>query len=285
MTRTTSGKVALVTGATDGIGLVTARELAVAGVRTFIVGRSDAKGDAAVESIRGAAPGAYVTFLHADLSSLSEIAALSERVQGETDRLDILMNNAGATFTQRGESVDGLEMTFALNHMAYFALTIRLADLLRSAPAARVVSTASVMHRWGRLDFDDLQFRRGYGGVRAYSRSKLCNVLFSCALARRLAGINVTSNAVHPGVVRSNFANNNGAPTRAFFDFVKWVSGISVEAGARTGLHVATSPEAAGQTGLYFVRSRPAAPSRRSLDRALQDRLWTVSAEIAKIDL
>ena len=158
-------------------------------------------------------------------------------------------------------------------------------DLLRASDEARIVNTASVMHAWGRVDFDDLQFTRGYGGVRAYSRSKLCNVLFTYALARRLEGSSVTANAVHPGVVRSNFANNNGAPTRAFFDFVKLVSGISPEAGARTGLHVATSPDVRGVSGRYFVKSRPVTSSRRSRDRELQERLWTISADIAKIDL
>jgi retinol dehydrogenase-12 len=279
------GRTALVTGATDGIGLVIAREIAAKGARVLLVGRSERKGQAACQTVRQAVAGAQVEFHRADLSATAEVADLATRVRGATDRLDLLVNNAGATFTQRQESADGIEMTFALNHLGYFGLTLRLLDLLRASSSARIVNTASFMHKWGSLDFDDLHFRQHYSGIRAYARSKLCNVLFTHDLARRLADSTITVNAVHPGVVRSNFANNNGVATRMFFDFVKLVSGIGVEAGARTSVYLATSSEVEGKTGLYFSKSKPARTARESQDRDLQARLWTVSAELAKIDL
>jgi retinol dehydrogenase-12 len=249
------GRTALVTGATDGIGLVIAREIAAKGARVLLVGRSERKGQAACQTVRQAVAGAQVEFHRADLSATAEVADLATRVRGATDRLDLLVNNAGATFTQRQESADGIEMTFALNHLGYFGLTLRLLDLLRASSSARIVNTASFMHKWGSLDFDDLHFRQHYSGIRAYARSKLCNVLFTHDLGRRLA------------------------------DFVKLVSGIGVEAGARTSVYLATSSEVEGKTGLYFSKSKPARTARESQDRDLQARLWTVSAELAKIDL
>ncbi|NQV80182.1 MAG: SDR family oxidoreductase [Alphaproteobacteria bacterium] len=278
------GQVALVTGATDGIGLVTARELASRGARVIVVGRNDEKGASAVSRIVSVAPGSTVQFLRADLSSQSDIKDLAARVQGEFERLDILVNNAGATFTRRLESVDGHEMTFALNHMSYFSLTLRLMDLLVAGAPSRVVNVSSVMHRWGKLDFGNLQYQHSYSGTKAYSRSKLCNLLFTYELAARLAGTGVVANAVHPGIVRSNFANNNGRGTRVLFDVVKALSGISVESGAATSVHVATAPELAERSGLYFSKSRPTKSSRRSHDRQLQRRLWDVSAEISGIN-
>lgn len=274
------GKTCLVTGATSGIGEITARELARQGARVLVVGRSPERCAATIERIRRETGSDAVESMVADLSAQAEVRRLAEQVRGRCDRLDVLINNAGAMFLDRRESVDGIEMTLALNHLSYFILTNELLDLLRSSAPARIINVASDAHKGASIEFDDLQGRRRYGGWRAYQRSKLANILFTAELARRLEGTGVTVNTLHPGFVR----------TRFFQDFTGWIGflmklgasmvAITPEDGARTTIHLATSPEVEGVTGQYFVKSRPARSSPQSQDRAAAERLWRVSEEL-----
>jgi NAD(P)-dependent dehydrogenase (short-subunit alcohol dehydrogenase family) len=264
------GRIALVTGATGGIGKETARALVAAGAEVIVVGRDRARLDALTAEL---GPRAIPEL--ADLSAQAEVRALAERVRARTPRLDILVNNAGAIHETRSTSADGLELTFALNHMAYFLLTMLLEEPLATA-RARVVNVASDAHRRGRIDFDDLQSERSYSGWGAYSASKLSNILFSNELARRWEQRGVTSNALHPGVIASGFALNN---TGWFTTLWKLASPFmrTPEQGARTTLHVAMSPDVAGVTGRYFSSCRQVRPTRDALDEAAARRLWEAS--------
>jgi retinol dehydrogenase-12 len=264
------GRIALVTGATGGIGKETARALVAAGAEVIVVGRDRARLDALTAEL---GPRAIPEL--ADLSAQGEVRALAERVRARTPRLDILVNNAGAIHETRSTSADGLELTFALNHMAYFLLTMLLEEPLATA-RARVVNVASDAHRRGRIDFDDLQSERSYSGWGAYSASKLANILFSNELARRWEQRGVTSNALHPGVIASGFALNN---TGWFTTLWKLASPFmrTPEQGARTTLHVAMSPDVAGVTGRYFSSCRQVRPTRDALDEAAARRLWEAS--------
>lgn len=273
------GKVALVTGATNGIGRVTARELARMGARVLLVARDRARGDATAAEIREASGGRAPDVLLADLSSRSEVRRLAREVRGRATRLDLLVNNAGAIFAERELSADGLEMTFALNHLASFLLTLELLPLLERGLASRIVNVSSVAHRRGSIDFDDLQGQRGYSMWRAYQQSKLANVLFTRELARRLAGRGMTTNALHPGAVASGFGRNG----RGFFSRLVVLGApflASPEKGARTTLHVATAPELKGVTGRYFSGCRERTPSRAARDDDAALRLWQISENL-----
>jgi NAD(P)-dependent dehydrogenase (short-subunit alcohol dehydrogenase family) len=279
--RSMVGKVALVTGATSGIGEATAAGLAARGATVVVVGRSAERAAATVARIRRRTPGATVESLLADLSSQRDVRRLAEAVTARHDRLHVLVNNAGAVFLRRRESPDGLELTFALNHLAYFLLTTLLLDTLKASAPARVVNVSSDAHQPARLDFDDLQAERGYSGFGVYGRSKLANLLFTYELARRLEGTGVTVNAVHPGVVASRFATNNGRLARLLRPLARPFM-LSPEQGARTVVYLATSPEVEGVTGQYFVRERPRRSSAASYDRAAAERLWQASADLVR---
>jgi len=273
------GKVALVTGATNGIGRVTARELARMGARVLLVARDRARGESTAAEIREASGGRAPDVLLADLSSRAEVRRLAREVRARTTRLDLLVNNAGAIFAERELSADGLEMTFALNHLASFLLTLELLPLLERGLASRIVNVSSVAHRRGSIDFDDLQGERGYSMWRAYQQSKLANVLFTRELARRLAGRGVTANALHPGAVASGFGRNG----RGFFSRLVVLGApflASPEKGARTTLHVATAPELKGVTGRYFSGCRERTPSRAARDDDAALRLWQISENL-----
>jgi NAD(P)-dependent dehydrogenase (short-subunit alcohol dehydrogenase family) len=274
---TMKGKVCLVTGATAGIGEVAAIELARRGARVVIVGRSPERCAATLERIRSTTGATAVESIVADLSSQAEVRKLAEQVRARCDRLDVLLNNAGGMFLDRRESPDGIELTLALNHLSYFLLTDQLLPLLKASAPSRIVNVASDAHKGASIDFDDIQGQRKYGGWRAYQQSKLANILFTYELARRLEGTGVTANTLHPGFVRTNF----------FKDFTGWVGfitklgasiiAISPEAGAQTSIHLATSPEVAGVSGQYFVKSRPARSTPQSHDLAAAERLWRLS--------
>ena len=275
-----SGRVALVTGATNGIGRVTAREFARMGARTLVVARDPGRGEAAAREIRDAT-GATVEVLVADLSSRDEVAGLAGLVRKRVDRLDLLVNNAGAIFAGRRTSADGVEMTLALNHLAYFLLTLELLPLLEGAPEARVVNVSSMAHETGEIDFDDLQGERSYGMWKAYAQSKLANVLFTRELSRRLSGCRITVNAVHPGAVASGFGRDHPG----FFGKLVAVGApflATPEKGARTTLHVATEPGLRGVTGRYFSACREKAPSRAARDDATALRLWQISEAMTR---
>jgi NAD(P)-dependent dehydrogenase (short-subunit alcohol dehydrogenase family) len=277
-----SGQVCLVTGATSGIGRVTVEALARQGATTILVARDPARGAAAVDRIRQATGNTQVEVLLADLSVQADVRRLAHEVQSRYPRLDVLVNNAGALFSRRTLSADGLEMTWALNHLAYYLLTTLLLDTLKASAPARIVNVSSGAHRHAHLDFDDLQGQQRYGGWRAYAQSKLANVLFTYELARRLDGTGVTTNALHPGFVATNFGRRNRRLTTVLFRAVQRVAALSPEQGAETLIYLATSPEVEGVTGQYFVKRQAVRSSDASYDVPAAQRLWQVSVELAR---
>jgi NAD(P)-dependent dehydrogenase (short-subunit alcohol dehydrogenase family) len=280
MTDELKGRTALVTGATSGIGKVTARELARRGARVLVHGRSPAKVDATVTEIR-AATGGTVEGVLADFASLAEVRALADDVRRRTDRLDVLVNNAGLAAIRRSLSRDGIELTFAVNHLAPFLLTNLLLDRLRHGGPARIVTVASEAHRVAPLDPDDLETTRGYRGFRTYGKSKLCNILFTFALARRLADTAVTANAVHPGTVDTGIWNAARGPLRPLVRVMQWFM-ISEDRGAAPLVRLAAQADVANVTGTYFDRFKPREPAPQARDVALQERLWEASERFTR---
>jgi NAD(P)-dependent dehydrogenase (short-subunit alcohol dehydrogenase family) len=266
----------IITGATSGIGEVAAIRLAERGARIVFTARDKARAEATLAKLRNTKRADHAYHL-ADLSTLAEMKRVGALLAAEP-QIDVLINNAGALFNKRQETTDGLEMTFALNHMAYFVITNLL--LPRLAPGARIVSVASAAHRGARLDFDDLQSRRGYGGFAVYSRSKLCNILFTQELARHVPA-GVITNCLHPGFVATRFGDNSGGVMQRVFSLVKPIGAISPEDGAKTIIYLAASPEVATVTGEYFSKCRPAIPTRAARKDGDATRLWQVSESIA----
>jgi NAD(P)-dependent dehydrogenase (short-subunit alcohol dehydrogenase family) len=272
-------KVCLVTGATAGIGLVTARELARKGARVILVGRSNQRCSRAADEIRAQAGTSSVQWLVADLSSQAEIRRLSDRVRELSPRLDVLVNNAGGIFLKREESADGIEMTLALNHLSYFLLTRMLLPLLEASAPARIVNVASDAHKGAAINFDDIEGKKRFGGWRAYQQSKLANILFTSELARRLEGKRVAANCLHPGFVRTSIFREPG--------LLGWlmrraadVIALSPEDGAKTSVYLASSPDVDGITGRYFVKEKPTESSPQSRDADVSQRLWELSEEM-----
>jgi len=275
-----SGKTVLITGATAGIGRITARELAAAGARILLVARAREKAEATREWIRAQTGNALVEPIIADLSSLEGVRSVARTINSSAAGVDVLVNNVGAVFTRRVESVDGIEMTFALNHLAPFLLTNLLLDALKRRAPSRVVTVSSDAHRGATMDFDDLEGRRRYRGWTAYGRSKLANLLFTYELARRLDGSGITANALHPGFVASEFGKNNGGFMRAAMSIAQRLGGITVEEGARTSVYLAASGEVQGVTGKYFEKCRQQESSAASHDRDSMSRLWEISEKM-----
>jgi retinol dehydrogenase 14 len=276
-----AGRTVLVTGATGGIGKATAAGLAALGAHLAITGRDRDRTEAAADEIRAAGGGGRVDVFVADLSARSEVRRLADEVLLRLPRLHVLVNNVGGYWNTRRVTADGLEHTFALNHLAPFVLTNLLLDRLRASAPARVVTVSSHAHTGGRIDFDDLQSERSYSGARAYNQSKLANVLFAYELARRLQGSSVTSNALHPGVVRTAFGAEDPARTQRLLvpllrPFMK-----STTQGAATSIHVASARHLDETTGCYFVNSRTRRSSRASYDQATAARLWQATADAA----
>ncbi len=277
------GKVVVITGATSGIGQVAAERLAGMGARMVLVARDKARGEAALVRLRQRAPGAAHSIHYADLSRLAEMKRVAAEIAAAEPRIDVLINNAGALFGSRHVTEDGLELTFALNHMAYFVLTHGLRDRLLASAPARVVNTASNAHRRAGLDFDDLQSAHGYSGFKAYGRSKLANILFTRELARRLAGAGVTANCLHPGFVATRFGDQTGGLLSSVVRAAK-IFAISSEEGAETLVYLASSPEVAHVSGAYFYQCRPATPTREAQDDAAAQRLWSETAKLAGLE-
>jgi retinol dehydrogenase-14 len=277
--RPMAGKTVLVTGGTGGIGKATALGLAAMGAHVAITGRDRGRTEEAAREIRAAGGGPVDEFI-ADLSAQAEVRRLAAEVLRRLPRIDALVNNVGGYWDTRHVTADGLEHTFALNHLAPFLLTNLLLDrLTRSAPA-RVVAVASHAQAMGRIDFDDLQGERSYSGARAYNQSKLANVLFTYELARRLEGTSVTANALHPGVVRTSFgAEDPGLLQRLLVPLLMPFMKTPAQ-GAATSIHLASAPELAEVSGRYFAGSRPRRSSGRSYDEAAAARLWRVSADL-----
>jgi NAD(P)-dependent dehydrogenase (short-subunit alcohol dehydrogenase family) len=274
------GRVCLVTGATNGIGYETALGLARLGARVAVVGRDAAKTRACAERIRASVPGAAVDPHVADLSAQAEIRWLAESLRGAYPRLDVLVNNAGAIFDRRTLTVDGIERTWALDHLGYVLLTLELLESLKAAAASgakpRIVNVASAAHYRGHIDFDDIEGARRYGAMRAYAQAKLGNVLFTYALARRLRDSGITVNAVHPGVINTGFAKNTGGLFGAAWSLMRPFL-TKPDKGAETSLHVASAPELDGVTGRYFSHARPKTSSAESRDEAVQEGVWALS--------
>jgi len=281
MTWSIDGKVCVITGATSGIGLATAERLATLGARLVLVGRDAAKGEVARARLGALRPGCVEAVVLGDLASFAGVRRVAAQLLEAAPRIDVLINNAGAIFRRRSETEDRLERTFVLNHMAYFLLTRLLETRLVASAPARIVNVASRAHRGIQLDFDDLQMTRGFDGWTAYRRSKLCNILFTCELARRLAGTGVTANALHPGFVASRFGDNNDGMFRFGLALAKRFAAMSPERGALTSVHVSASSELNGVSGLYFARCRPQAPSAAAQDDGAARRLWQASAGLA----
>lgn len=276
------GKTVLITGANTGIGEVTARELARMGATVLASGRDRHKLEKAVSAMRAATGNQAIHPLVADLAVMDQVIALAEDVAARTDRLDVLINNAGVILGERRETPDGLETTFAVNHLAPYLLTDRLQPLLLRAAPSRIVTVSSGWHTAvDGLDFDDLQSREQYDGKVAYQRSKLANILFTRALARRLQGTGVTANSLHPGVVRTRFGQDGDMRGALAFLFkLARPFFIGPEKGARTSIYLASSAEVEGVSGQYFVKCRPETPSRAALDDTAAERLWEESRRL-----
>jgi len=276
-----NGKVVLITGATNGIGRVAALELAEMGATVIVVGRDAARTEATIHEIKQQTGSSAVDQIVADLSPMAEVRRAAEEFKSRYKRLDVLVNNAGAVFRQRQETVDGYEMTFALNHLAYFLLTNLLLDLLKTSAPSRIVNVSSDAHTSGKMNFDDLHSQRSYGqmGFAPYGNSKLANVLFTYELARRLQGTGVTANVLHPGFVASGFGRNN----RGLMDLAMRVLhrfAISPEEGAQTIIYLASSPAVEGVSGKYFYKSKAVQSSPASYDEAAARRLWEMSEQM-----
>ena len=281
---TLSGRRVVVTGANSGIGRQTARALARAGAEVILVCRDPGRGDEALNSIREENGNQTTALMQCDLSSQASIRQFCGAFRERYEHLDVLVNNAGGYFAERGTSVDGLELTFALNHMGYFLMARGLGPSLRASTAARVVNVGSLVHRAGHLDFEDLQWqRRRYMGLRTYCDSKLMNVLFTKALSNRLAGVGITANCLHPGAIRSGFAARETGWFGGLVRMGSWVL-TSAETGAKTSIYLASEPKVADVTGHYFVNCRPRRPSRAARNVRLSERLWAASEALIEID-
>lgn len=276
-------KICLVTGGTSGIGLETAKQLARLGATVIIVGRDATKSAATVAQIRQHSGNANIEFLLADLSAQAQVRALAEQFRRRYARLDVLINNAGVAMMRRQESVDGIEMTFAINVLAPFILTHDLLDVLKASAPSRIINVASTLHKNAKFNFDDVQMKRKYDGLMAYNNSKLALLWFTYELARRLEGTGVTVNALHPGAVRTNLIARNGW-------FYKWIvnpifslQAISAEQGAQTSVYLASSPDVEKVTGKYFGKCKPRESSPASYDEESQKRLWRLCEEMTGI--
>lgn len=277
-----NGKTVVVTGATQGIGLEAAKAMAAMGARLIITARDAARGEAARVQVAAAGNG-QVDVVLVDFASMASIRAGAAELKQKTSRIDVLLNNAGAVFMERGETKDGLELSFGTNHIGYFLFTHELLDVIKSSAPARIVNVSSMGHKMPRhgLDFANLVKREhGYAGMAVYGESKLANVLFTTELARRLDGTGVTVNCLHPGVIASGFGTNN----KGFLGFItKHLSPIFLTTpakGAATSVYLCTSPDVAGTTGKYFANKKEATTSKPARDASAAARLWALSEEV-----
>jgi NAD(P)-dependent dehydrogenase (short-subunit alcohol dehydrogenase family) len=295
MAENMKGKVVVITGATSGIGQVAAEKLTAMGARIVQVARDRERGQSAITRLNQVSPGISHKIYYADLSRLQEMKRVAAEIAQAEPRIDVLINNAGAMFGTRQLTEDGLERTFALNHMSYFMMTQGLGDRLAAAVPARVVNTASDAHTSGTVDFDDLQSEKAYrfnlkdwlryGGpaFKVYARSKLMNILYTRELARKLAGAGVTANSLHPGFVSTRFGDQTGGLIGFGIGIAKRFA-LTPEQGAETLVYLASSPEVATTTGEYFHKCRPTMPSREAQDDDKAQRLWRESSKIAHME-
>jgi NAD(P)-dependent dehydrogenase (short-subunit alcohol dehydrogenase family) len=274
------GKTIVATGATSGIGEAAVLVLAGLGARIVFVARDEARAQATMRKLEAKAPGLGHRMHIADLSSMAETRKVGAAIAASEPRIDVLINNAGAIFSDRRVTPEGLELTFAVNHMAYFALTEALREKLIASAPARIVSTSSDAHKGVSLDFGDLQSANGYKILGVYGRSKLANILFTRELARRLAGTGVTANCLHPGAVATRFGDSSGGMLRRLLPVLRLFF-ISPEQGADTIIYLASSPEVEKTTGEYFVKRKTTEPSAAGRDDAAAKRLWEASEKLA----
>jgi NAD(P)-dependent dehydrogenase (short-subunit alcohol dehydrogenase family) len=279
---TMNGKICLVTGGTNGIGKATAQALAQMGATVVIVGRNALKTTQLVEEIRAASGNKNVDSLLADLSSQQAARRLADEFKSKYSHLHVLLNNAGGFFMRRQLSVDGIEMTFALNHLASFLLTDLLLDTIKASAPARIINVSSGAHTSGKIEFDNLQGERDYR-PRTYDNSKLANILFTVELARRLEGTGVTVNALHPGFVATGFAKNNGKVIAALIGLLAPLVARSPEKGAETSIYLASSPSVESITGEYFYDSHVISAAPQATDMMVARKLWEVSAEMVHL--
>ena len=277
-----SDKVCLVTGGNSGIGKSVAFGLAKMGATVVVVSRNKEKGQTAITDIMEKSGNKNVELLQADMSSQISIRQLADEFKARHERLHLLINNAGVYLTKRTESEDGLESTFAINHLGPFLLTSLLLDILKASSPSRIVNVTSDAHKGANIHFDDLQGEKRFSGWQAYGQSKLAMILFTHELAKRLGGTGVTVNSAHPGVVRTNFAKNNGGLVMLGFRFLG-IFFISPESSAKRILYVATSPDLEGVTGKYFTKMHETRSSPESYDDDSARRLWLVSEQLAKL--
>ena len=277
-----AGKICLVSGATAGIGQATAHLLAARGATVIGIGRNPIKNEHSTKMIQEETGNLNVEYLLADLSSQQEIRKVAEEIKNRYDRLDVLVNNAGATFSDRRLSVDGIEMTLALNHLGYFLLANLLYDLLEKSAPARIINVSSSLHQFGKFDFQDIPLDSGYSGSKAYRRSKLANIAFTYELARRSPSHLVTVNAMNPGLVATNVGESAGGFKAMVKSLVDKIGGISPEEGARTIIYLATSPEVEGVTGRYFIKETSLPSSKFSYDLEFCRQLWSLSEKLTK---
>ena len=261
-------KIILITGSTDGIGKQTALDLAEMGATVIVHGRDHERTKSVVSELKKATENNNIDFLIADFSSLEEVKKFSNQLHEKYDRLDVLINNAGVYMRQKELSKDGFEMTFAVNHLSHFLLTYLILDLIKKPDHSRIINVASMAHAH-EMDFDNLQAEKFFDGYTAYSLSKLCNILFTYELARRLEGTRITVNCLHPGVIKTKLLR------------VGWgLGGDSLESGSRTSVYLASSPEVENVTGRYYANSRPAISAKVSHDPVFQNKLWQMSEMI-----
>lgn len=275
-----SDAVMIVTGATNGIGLITAQELARTGANVLLVGRDKQRLDAALAQIKNDNPEAKLDGFVADLSRISETLLLAQYIQSTYSRVDVLVNNAGAYFQSRQVSAEGIEMTFALNHLSPFVLTSSLINMLRASAPSRIITVSSAAHQGAKMNFDDIQLAKRYSGWQAYAQSKLANLLFTYELSDRLQGSDVTVNALHPGFVKTGFGKGMPSLLTSIGGLIQHYFALTPEQGAQTSIYLATSHDVAEVTGRYFVNKQPVASSRASYDYTARGKLWQLSEQL-----
>lgn len=273
--------ICLITGATDGIGKETAFTLAKKGFSVYITGRNESKCKEVVNEIKAKNPGIETGYFISDFTQLSTVKSMADKILSTLPQIDVLINNAGTTYSKREISPEGIEQTFSTNHLAPFILTIKLLPLLQNAPKARIVNVSSGSHYQGHINFDTITNPKSYFVMGAYSDSKLANVLFTKQLSKLLKGTNITANCLHPGFVKTKIGNKN---TNTFFGLV-WtvmtnIGAISLQEGAATSVYLASSPEAEKYNGLYFDKSKPKTPSKEAQDEEVAEKLWKLSESL-----
>ena len=275
-----NGKVCLVTGATDGIGKVSARVLAELGAKVIIVGRNPEKSAIVLAELRSISGNENIDLLMADLAVMQEVRDLAEQVISRYDRIDVLLNNAGGYFTKHEITSDGLEMTFALNHMSYFLLTNKLMELLKYSAPARIVNVSSDAHYGVDIEFENLNGEQEYKAWKAYQKSKLANVLFTYELLEKVPE-DITVNCLHPGFVATNFGHNNGGFFGPVLKIAQRISAIDPEEGAKTSIFLCSVPEVKGVSGKYFYKCQPKTSSRESRNEKSMKKLWDISMKLS----